>query len=270
MKKEYEIIVASSDSSEVKRFSIKGWVVKLVLCLLAGLFLVVVFGVIFYGRVYFTALKVKRLEAENRKLKYQNMRIVELEKKVKRLEVLREKLYSMLGYDKAPEIKPFIDTSPNMEVNTNPQLSSTPVESEERYGFSPAMSGLLLYALREDSITPRGMPVKGVITRGYGPIHRAIDIGAAVGTPVEATAFGIVDSVYHDMRLGEVVVIRHDSEYSTLYGHLQNIRVYSGKRVKRGEVIGEVGLTGYTTGPHLHYEVRNLKGYLNPVYFLND
>ncbi len=268
MKKEYEIIITSPGSTEVKRFRIKGWVFKLTLYFLIAIFLAIVAGGVFYGRVYVTALRVKRLEAENRRLREENMRITELEKKVEKLEALRTKLYSMLGYEKAPPITPFVNTdaSENNKVVTE---KSADKESGGR-SFSPGMSSLLLHVLKEDSITPRGMPVEGIITRGYGPIHRGVDIGVSVGTPVRATAFGVVDSVYHDMRLGEVVIIRHDNEYSTLYGHLQNIRVYPGKKVARGEVIGEVGLTGLTTGPHLHYEVRNREGRINPLFFLND
>ncbi len=270
MKKEYDVIITSSDAGEIRRYRIKGWVVKLTLYFLILLFASIIAGIIFYGRVYLTALKVKRLEAENRRLKAQNMHIVELEKKVEKLELLRKKLYAMLGYEKAPEIRPFSDTGASSNVSDEHIKSQYEDRKENTYGFSPGMADLLLYVLREDSITPKGMPVEGIITRGYGPIHRGVDIGAKVGTVVRATAYGVVDSVYHDMRFGEVVIIKHGNEYKTFYGHLQNIRVYPGKKVRRGEVIGEVGLTGYTTGPHLHYEVRNRNGYLNPIYFLND
>ena len=268
MKKEYEIIVSSPESSEVKRYRIKGWPIKLTLYFLVIFLLTLLVATVFYGRVYVTALRVKKLEVENRKLREQNERIVELERKIEKLEVLREKLYNMLGYEKAPEIKPYVETATQKSSLSNEVEEVNEENSENKY--SPGMSSLLLHVLKEDSITPRGMPVKGVITRGFGPIHKAIDIGASVGTPVKATAFGVVDSVYYDMRLGEVVILKHDDEYSTLYGHLQNIRVYPGKKVMRGEVIGEVGLTGLTTGPHLHYEVRDRRGQINPLYFLHD
>ena len=269
MKKEYEVIVTSPGSSKLKRYRIKGWVIKLTLYFIVLLFISILLGIVFYGRVYFTALKVKRLEAENRRLKSENMRIVELEKKVERLEVLREKMYKMLGYEKAPKIQPFIDTTGAQEVSQTSEMS-TEEEKKMQQRLSPAMADLLMHALREDSITPKGMPTQGVITRGYGPIHKGIDIGAPCGTPVVSTAYGIVDSVYYDIRLGHVVVIKHGYEYRTLYGHLQHVRVYPGKKVKRGEVIGEIGLSGYTTGAHLHYEVHNMKGTQNPIYFLND
>lgn len=266
MKKEYEIIITSSGSSEFKRFKVKGWVLKLTLYLIIAIFTFLGVAAVFYGKVYITALRVKKLEAENRKLRAENARITELERKVEKLEVLREKLYSMLGYDKAPQIKPFTTSS-----NLSPvQSESFDRKVKNKSSYSPGMSDLLLQAFKEDSITPRGMPVKGVITRGYGPVHKAIDIGAGVGSPVRATAFGIVDSVYYDMRLGNVVVLKHGDEYKTLYGHLQNVRVYPGKNVVRGEVLGEVGLSGLTTGPHLHYEVRKKGKTLNPLYFVND
>ncbi len=267
MKKEYEVIITSPESSEVKRFRIKGWVLKLTLYFFITFFLLIAGAAVFYGRVYFTALRVKKLEIENRKLREQNAKITQLERKIEKLEVLREKLYSMLGYEKAPEIKPFVEkTKESVQIRENTNKEGV---GEGKGRFSPGMSALLLHVLKEDSITPRGMPVEGVITRGFGPIHKAIDIGASVGTPVKATAYGVVDSIYYDMRLGNVVVLRHDDEYRTLYGHLQHIRVYPGKRVVRGEVIGEVGLSGLTTGPHLHYEIRGREGQINPLYFIN-
>lgn len=270
MKKEYEIIITSPNSSELKRLKIKGWVVKLVLYSLTLLFITIGVGVVFYGRVYLTALEVKRLKKENRRLKAQNMRIVELENKIEKLEILRKKLYAMLGHEKAPKIESYTDVSSVESPIEEPSVGTSSGGEENVYAYSPGMAELLIYTLKKDSITPNGKPVEGIITRGYGPIHKAVDIGAPIGSPVRATAFGVVDSVYNDIRLGKVVVIRHGHEYKTLYGHLDNIRVYPGKKVSRGEVIGEVGLTGYTTGPHLHYEVHNREGSLNPFYFLND
>ncbi len=128
--------------------------------------------------------------------------------------------------------------------------------------------------------TPSIWPVKGWITSGFGPrispftgqraMHDALDIGAAPNTPVQAPAAGKVTAAGFDPRMGNVVNIDHGYGIRTQYGHLAKIQVKTGQRVKRGEVIGFVGSTGHTTGPHLHYLVKVQNQSVNPMrYILN-
>lgn len=88
--------------------------------------------------------------------------------------------------------------------------------------------------------------------------HKGIDYAAATGTGVKATADGVVESARYDRGYGNVVVLRHQQKYTTLYGHLSRIAsgVSRGTRVSQGQIIGYVGSTGLATGPHLHYEFR--------------
>lgn len=88
--------------------------------------------------------------------------------------------------------------------------------------------------------------------------HKGIDYAAATGTGVKATSDGIVEVASYDRGYGNVVVIRHQQKYTTLYGHLSGFGrgVSQGARVSQGQVIGYVGATGLATGPHLHYEFR--------------
>lgn len=88
--------------------------------------------------------------------------------------------------------------------------------------------------------------------------HKGIDYGAPTGTRVKATADGVVDIAGRQGGYGNVVVLRHQSKFTTWYGHLSGIAkgLHKGKRVMQGEVIGFVGATGMATGPHLHYEFR--------------
>jgi murein DD-endopeptidase MepM/ murein hydrolase activator NlpD len=103
-------------------------------------------------------------------------------------------------------------------------------------------------------------------------MHTGLDFAAALGTPIYATADGIVASAsYDDGGYGNNVVINHGYGYQTLYGHMVRIKAKHGARVKRGEVIGYVGSTGKSTGPHCHYEVIRNNHKINPVYyFFND
>jgi murein DD-endopeptidase MepM/ murein hydrolase activator NlpD len=103
-------------------------------------------------------------------------------------------------------------------------------------------------------------------------MHAGLDFTAPQGTPIYATADGAVKTAgYSDGGYGNYVVINHGYGYETLYGHMVRIKSRAGQRVKRGEVIGYVGSTGKSTGPHCHYEVHKNGQKLDPVYFFyND
>lgn len=102
--------------------------------------------------------------------------------------------------------------------------------------------------------------------------HAGLDFAAPIGTPIYATAKGVIKSAGRDEAgYGNHVVINHGYGYETLYGHMVRIKVHAGKAVKRGEVIGWVGSTGKSTGPHCHYEVHKNNNPVNPIYFFyND
>lgn len=130
------------------------------------------------------------------------------------------------------------------------------------------------------SSTPSIAPVRGILTDGFGGrsdpftgepgTHNAIDISSAVGQPVRAPADGIVVKSEWANGYGNVIYLSHGYGYSTRYGHLSSFAVRPGARVKRGDVIGYVGSTGRSTGPHLHYEVRLNNNPVNPLeYILN-
>ncbi|HSK12660.1 MAG TPA: M23 family metallopeptidase [Phnomibacter sp.] len=103
-------------------------------------------------------------------------------------------------------------------------------------------------------------------------MHRGLDFSANTGTPIYATADGrIKESGFNTGGYGNCVVINHGFGYETLYAHMVKVKVKNGDRVKRGDVVGWVGSTGKSTGPHLHYEVRKNGIHLDPIYyFYND
>jgi murein DD-endopeptidase MepM/ murein hydrolase activator NlpD len=103
-------------------------------------------------------------------------------------------------------------------------------------------------------------------------MHAGIDFTAPQGTPVYATADGRVSTAGNTGNgYGNHVIINHGYGYETLYGHMVRVKARNGQQVKRGEVIGWVGSTGKSTGPHLHYEVHKNGSKIDPVYFFyND
>jgi murein DD-endopeptidase MepM/ murein hydrolase activator NlpD len=109
-----------------------------------------------------------------------------------------------------------------------------------------------------------GWPVSGVVTSGFGQrcsgsycrMHNGIDIAAPIGTAVGASAAGTVIGAGSQGGYGNTVIIDHGDGFTTLYAHLAAISVSAGQRVGRGTIVGTVGMTGNSTGPHLHFEIR--------------
>ena len=133
--------------------------------------------------------------------------------------------------------------------------------------------------LRQRGYTPTIWPVDGTLEGGFGgrrnpfggpgyEFHTGQDIEAPMGTPVIAGARGQVSFVGWQNGYGQLVVIDHGGGLSTRYGHLSHIDVDLGQSVSRGQLIGKVGSTGRSTGPHLHYEVRINDQPVNPLQYL--
>lgn len=126
---------------------------------------------------------------------------------------------------------------------------------------------------------PSIWPARGRITSGFGyrshpfmeirVFHEGLDIANEVWTPVFATADGIVSFVGIRIFYGTSVMINHrGSGFTTVYAHLEKASVEEGQVVKRGELVGYMGNTGRSTGPHLHYEVRKFNKYDNPMKYI--
>jgi len=107
-----------------------------------------------------------------------------------------------------------------------------------------------------------------ILGNGEGEFHTGVDIGAANGTPVRATADGTVMSAAMENGYGREITIDHGHGLKTLYGHLSGFNCMPGQQVLRGQVIGYVGHSGRTTGAHLHYEVRIQNTPVNPHKYL--
>jgi len=102
---------------------------------------------------------------------------------------------------------------------------------------------------------------------GYNKMHKGVDFAAPRGTPIYAAGDGVIDYAGRNGAYGKYVRIRHNGEYSTAYAHMKSIGkgIGKGKRVRQGQVIGYVGTTGRSTGPHLHYEILKNKAQVNPM-----
>ena len=102
---------------------------------------------------------------------------------------------------------------------------------------------------------------------GYSRMHKGVDFGAASGTPIMAAGDGVIDFIGRNNGYGNYIRIRHNDTYKTAYAHMQGFAsgLAQGSRVRQGQVIGYVGSTGMSTGPHLHYEVMVHDDQINPL-----
>lgn len=138
--------------------------------------------------------------------------------------------------------------------------------------------GMFSNPLIARTAVPSIWPVRGQITAGFGQrmdpfsgedaFHNGIDISVPFGTRVEAAADGIVLEAGPESGYGNEILIDHGYGFITKYGHLSRIFVVVGQVLQRGQVIGAVGMTGKTTGPHLHYEVHVKDTPVNPTKYL--
>ena len=145
---------------------------------------------------------------------------------------------------------------------------------------TPARMGLFPASALDHGAVPSLWPIHGQIMAGFGQrldpfsgegtFHSGVDISAPSGTRVESGADGIILEAGWDTGYGNAIVVDHGSGIATKYGHLSRIFVVVGQEVKRGEVIGAVGMTGKATGPHLHYEVIVQDTPVNPMKYLRE
>jgi murein DD-endopeptidase MepM/ murein hydrolase activator NlpD len=128
------------------------------------------------------------------------------------------------------------------------------------------------------SRTPSIIPVQGWFMSGFGyrldpftgliKMHEGIDIAAPIGTPIVAPADGSVTATGEKPGFGITIEIDHGYGLVTFYAHLQRCKGEPGMNVRRGDIIGYIGTTGKTTGPHLHYEVRLSSSPVNPINYI--
>jgi murein DD-endopeptidase MepM/ murein hydrolase activator NlpD len=248
-----------------------------------------------YARMAFKASDYDQLQNENTSLKIKTKDLqvstTKLSSKINDLETLSEKITKVIENDpvfsqsKKLNIKPEGGSRTDLttaQLMGNSDLS-TNVESlrdradglENQYNL---LDQLVDKRLVMDAVTPNIWPIRGLIGSQYGnrldpfengpEMHRGIDIVAPVGSPVKAPAAGIVKVAQRESDYGNLIVIDHGNGLTTRYGHLSGYAIHLGQKVTKGQLIGWVGMTGRTTGPHLHYEVRMNDKPMNPRSYL--
>jgi murein DD-endopeptidase MepM/ murein hydrolase activator NlpD len=168
------------------------------------------------------------------------------------------------------------------DISSEGRLVPTLSESLEQYNFLKSASFSRFHKRFprrwQVNTRPGAWPVDGRLLSYFGrrddpfsfsrAFHTGVDISAGTGTPVKATADGVVEVAEWAGGYGKLVVIYHGNGIHTYYGHLSRFEVIAGQEVRRGQVIARSGSTGRVTSPHLHYEVRLGGSPVNPYPFL--
>ncbi len=211
-----------------------------------------------------TSLEVKRLESEVDQLNTK-VRDAEIKEAARKAETARIAAANL-------------NASPNVDRNFDSNRSAI-ANPGDRSGISPQLPQLTASAYLPD-VQDYGLstgfiwPADGVISSGFGwrwgRLHAGLDIAAPIGTPILAAATGVVDYAgWSDGGYGNMIDIRHPDGTITRYGHLNEIYVKEGQSVGQGQSIAAMGSTGFSTGPHLHFEIRpNGGNAIDPMAFL--
>ena len=299
MKEESRLVFISSDQKRIKEYHISSKKVILYVSLfLIAVFVGGKFGLDMLVDFSFNS-KIKKLERTNavlqaRLLEMKN-RIKNIDRAMNRIARQDDKLRTVLGLDElSADVREVGIGGSNYKYDFTDQVSGfdesselseqltalAKLEREIKLEMKSYKDLMHTFQSKKDSLDylPALRPIlKGVISSGFGtrlhPVykvyrhHDGLDFSAKRGTPIYATADGIVRYVGKMGGYGKMVIIDHKYGFETRYGHMNKWVVRKGQRVKRGEKIGEVGNTGISTAPHLHYEVRFKGKAVNPKYY---
>jgi len=267
----------SRSRSRIRRISIhKRWL-KASVCAVAVVFCSALYGMYSLSQRFVQV----RLERENGLLRLQNEKqqrqLDALKNRVEAVEDASRRLSQISGIEHE-------NGAPEMRGTGGPllEMDSAAINSVERRA-SDLEEELRDYedVIRERARIPSVWPVEGELTDGFGmrrnpfgdgssEFHAGLDIAAEWGAPVVSAGSGTVTFAGTQSGYGQIVIVDHGGGLSTRYGHLSNIEVAEGAEIGRGEKLGNVGSTGRSTGPHLHYEVRHNESAVSPRHYLPD
>jgi murein DD-endopeptidase MepM/ murein hydrolase activator NlpD len=234
-RKEISFFIAGNYSPNSLRFSLPLWVARLlgvIACLLA---LLVVASLVMTLAGAYRLSRLSYLERRNRQLEGEFTKVVSLRKQLAQVEEQSRKMATMLGIEKTPAA-----------VNWD----SVPLDSQ-------ALPEWLKGKTWGTELVPKLLPVEYyAVSQRAKEGHVAVDLAAADGAPVRATADGVVEQRGEDRQYGRFLLLKHGQGYESYYGHLQDWNVDKGDTVQAGQTIAWVGTTGKSTAPHLHFEIR--------------
>jgi murein DD-endopeptidase MepM/ murein hydrolase activator NlpD len=265
------ILIIGYDDNEVKSFSINTHFIKYHKRYIAG---ISSFAVLFAAGIFALTFYLNSLRVENTSLVYDIEQINQKNSLLDSLKV-KEKLSDI---DKNLALIHSYLISRGI-LNGSNQISSGASNIPVMYSKVGVQDELSEVFLKTVTSVPLGLPHNGPVSSDYGyrknpfggyvgEFHPGIDIKGTIGDEVHATADGIVMRNDWYGGYGNAVMLDHGHGLTTLYGHLSRVNVVPGQPVKAGDIIGYLGTTGHSTGPHVHYEIRKNGEDIDPALFL--
>jgi len=246
---DYHITVASPTGARSWQFRISRRKAFAGLVFSGVISLVAIAGILSTGLLVTRLAAVQALEAENIQLRRQLTRVGELEYRIAELDASRRSLMEVLGVRTAEEME------------SEEALTEIPLSGGESYMRVEPLGSVGDAALVEIRGALDWVPLEGPLTRAFGTLrqsdifHTGLDIAGDSHSPVLAAGVGVVSSIGWDETLGWVLVIAHSPRLKTVYGHNSRILARVGDSVASGQTVAEVGSTGLSSAPHLHFEI---------------
>lgn len=282
----YTFFLASNRRGTMRKVSVPVYALHLLAILAVVGSITVAAAVGSYSRMLWKVGNYNTLRRQQdtlqRQYKQLQSTVVDTDQRLDSLQSLATEVAMTYGIMRLPQ-SPFSGDDPPAETETAFNRSVAQYQFLERNASSVAVvnAGLTLTpdsTLTDSQFTPSLWPVIGHLTAGFGErldpfsgegaFHTGVDISSEYGTAVRATADGVVIGAEEHVGYGRLVVLDHGFGVTTFYGHLSAFNVTPGQRVNRGDIIGYVGVSGRSTGPHVHYEVRINGAPVNPMRYL--
>lgn len=234
------------------------------------------------GSIYVVSIAIDTIEYYNMKskLNFYTTQFVELKSTISTLKKAETEFKRLLSFGSKEKILENVDTKVSIHDAGSLDMDLLRDQIKNTIDKVAAIKDFLKDQKDIYISTPKGWPTIGRVTSEFGnrenpkhggqEFHSGLDVSVSPGTPVKATADGIVSFAGWSAGNGNLVVIEHGFGYSTFYAHSSSINVRVGQKVKRGEVISHSGSTGNSTGPHLHYEVWHNGKAVNPMMFIKE
>jgi len=300
----YSVIIVSDATSTNKEFTVSSKLIRN--AVLGFSFLVVFFGFILFHYLTMTLDKQKmvRLESDARekrqKISEMTSTINVLNGRLEQMEIYKERIMVATGLTSPLALREVGSGGPDASLPSGGDIQGSPAlvpGTPLRGGTLPTTANIRDKARKiEDSLktvekyvdqqklhlaaTPAIWPTRGILSGVFGnrihpftgryEFHNAVDIATQLGNKIIAPADGVILVAETRDYYGKMIILDHGFGFVTRYGHLSGYNVREGQRIKRFDVIGYVGTTGRSNGPHLHYEVRYYEKPINPMDFILD
>ncbi len=267
------MIITVTDIHGSRQYTLHQFVKSFVKWIALGVVLLIMIGG-FY--LHYLNQKVVQIDSKAKQLERTSQTLIDEKERLERtIDRKTQMLHSM--DEQLSDIEKLVGLTPDVDETFSKRADLAKARTAKR--VDQARLSAAQIAILNQKI-PNGAPIRYQrISDGFGyrihPItkkrqfHAGVDLVAKVGTPIYAPADGVVEMAQRKGNYGNFLLIAHGYGFKTAYGHLHRFAVKEGQYVTKGELIGYVGDTGKSTGPHLHYEVRYLYKWLDPAPFLH-